>query len=663
MQQLHSIRTRILGGFALLLLLQGGVALAVWQAENRVGSATASEAAAVADGARVIAVRAALHAVQLRLSTYVRTGAVADRDNVDASLAGMVAAIGPLRDLGQDAASLTARVEAVKVALDGVMTAATGRRDTAARLIETVKEPVNALAALAQAATRTPDRDTVEAAAAGIALAANPVAIAERYALSEDPADRQAAVEALARARDGLASIVPAGGTASPRVQRIVTALDKSLASIGPAMDRFGAAVAVRAASLAALDGQVATAQDAIAELTRRIGDDRTARRAEAASARAAVRRTVVGAAIGATVIGTVLAVIVGFSITRPVARLAGAMRRIAAGSLTQDVPDQGRRDEIGGMAAAVQVFKDNMIRASALTAERESEKAAATAAQKAALDRTADGFEAKVGGLINELSSRAAMLRTTAVSMSATAEQASRQTAIVATAAADANAGVQTAAAAAEELSRSISEISRQVDQSSKITAKAVADVRRTDSIVRSLAEGAQKIGKVVDLIANIAGRTDLLALNATIEAARAGDAGKGFAVVATEVKSLAQQTAKATKEIGAQVGQIQVATTEAVSAIKGIAVTIREVAEIAVAIAAAIEEQGAATADIARNVQQTSASTGDVTAHIASVSQAAMDTGGAAGQVLDAASTLADQAKQVTAEVTRFVAGVRGG
>ena len=219
----------------------------------------------------------------------------------------------------------------------------------------------------------------------------------------------------------------------------------------------------------------------------------------------------------------------------------------------------------------------------------------------------------------------------------------------------------MQAVAAAAEELSASIGEISRQVSQSSEITGQAVVDARRTDAIVRALAEGAERIGHVVGLIISIAGQTNLLALNATIEAARAGDAGKGFAVVASEVKSLAQQTAKATEEIGTQVGQIQSATKEAVEAIRVITGTIEEVSSIAVSIAAAVEEQGAATAEIARSVQQTAQSARDVTVNIGDVSQAATNTGTAADQVLDAATDLSRQAERLTSEVDGFITEVR--
>jgi len=212
-----------------------------------------------------------------------------------------------------------------------------------------------------------------------------------------------------------------------------------------------------------------------------------------------------------------------------------------------------------------------------------------------------------------------------------------------------------------AEELSSSIIEISRQVAQSANIATRAVDSARRTDTIVRALADGAHQIEHVAELISNIAGQTNLLALNATIEAARAGDAGRGFAVVAAEVKSLASQTAEATKEIGTRITQIQSATKEAVEAIQGITATIEEVSAIATTIGSAIEEQGAATAEIARNVTQTAQATQEVTTNIGGVSAAANETGGAAGLVLTAASNLSKQAEQLSGEVNVFLAGVR--
>ena len=282
-------------------------------------------------------------------------------------------------------------------------------------------------------------------------------------------------------------------------------------------------------------------------------------------------------------------------------------------------------------------------------------------ASRKDTLVDMAARFEASVGQQIAVLAARSTELEVTSQSMSGTAARTGDQAATVVAAAAAASGGVQTVAAAAEQLSASISEISRQVAHSAKITGKAVADAQRTDKIVQALSEGANRIGQVVGLITNIAGQTNLLALNATIEAARAGNAGKGFAVVASEVKSLANQTAKATEEISAQIAQIQSATKEAVAAIGGITGTIEEVSKIAMTIAAAIDEQSAATSEIARNVQQTASSTQDVTMNIGGVRQSATETGTAAGEVLNAATDLSHQAGQLKTVMNSFLAEIR--
>ena len=341
--------------------------------------------------------------------------------------------------------------------------------------------------------------------------------------------------------------------------------------------------------------------------------------------------------------------------------RQQNRMQRIATGVLDEPVGETQRGDEIGRMAETLEMLRQTALTARTLEAEQAELKLHGEHEKREALIALASRFDASVGQLVGLMASGSTELESTAQSMTGTAERTNQQATVVSTAAAEASARVQTVATAAEELSTSISEISRQVAQSAKITDRAVENARRTDTIVRALADGAQQIEHVAELISSIAGQTNLLALNATIEAARAGEAGRGFAVVASEVKSLASQTAEATKEIGTRIAQIQGATKEAVQAIQGITVTIEEVSAIAATIASSIEEQGVATAEIARNVSQTAQATQEVTTNIGGVSAAANETGAAADQVLSAASNLSKQAEQLSGEVTTFLAGVR--
>jgi len=351
-----------------------------------------------------------------------------------------------------------------------------------------------------------------------------------------------------------------------------------------------------------------------------------------------------------------VLARVVG-----PIQSMTASMTQLAGGNHHVEIPGAGRADEIGRMAGAVQVFKENAIRVAAMEAEKAEMERRAAAEKKAAMNTLADELDRQISGVVGVLSNATGNLKTSAQSMSATAEQTSRQATAVAAATEEASTNVQTVASAAEELSTSVSEISRQVAESARVASQAVEQANHTNETIQGLATAAQKIGEVVKLISDIAGQTNLLALNATIEAARAGEAGKGFAVVASEVKALANQTAKATDEISQQIGAIQTSTRSSVDAIGSIAGTITTINEIATAIASAVEQQGAATQEIARNVQQAAAGTREVSANIGGVTQAAAETGSTAGTVLEASQQLAQQADLLAEKVAKAVADIR--
>ncbi len=367
---------------------------------------------------------------------------------------------------------------------------------------------------------------------------------------------------------------------------------------------------------------------------------------------------------LGILALAVGLAGVLGVSLLRgivhPVRAITAVMRQLAAGALDTGIPGLGRRDEIGQMAQALGVFRDAM-RASAQARDAERLAARANAQRATKLDGLTQDFETRIGALGVSLGQAADDLGDTAHGMADAADLARLQAGSAADGVVLTGTNINAVAAAAAQLAASISEIGRQVVRSAATSDAAVAEVRRTDAVVKTLSDTTQRIGDVVGLITRIAQQTNLLALNATIEAARAGDAGRGFAVVASEVKSLAAQTAHATAEIGAQIGAIQTASGGAVGAIAAIGARIAEVAAIATAIACAVEQQGAATSEIARNVQHAATSTGTIADTMVDMRSAADDAGAAVVAVQHAADALRTRSAGLRQEVDAFLAGVR--
>ena len=355
------------------------------------------------------------------------------------------------------------------------------------------------------------------------------------------------------------------------------------------------------------------------------------------------------------------LAAFIYRAMLRPIPTLSTVMHRLAANDVEVAVPYCDRRDEIGAMAQAVEVFRSNAVEKAALERQQEEAEQRAEAEKRAALCTLADEFEASIGGVVQAVSSAANEMQSTAHTMSSIAEETSNQATTVATAAEEVAENVQTVAASAEELGSSVAEIRRQMAVQTESADDAVTAASASDTQIKGLAGQVDAIGDVVNLITSIAEQTNLLALNATIEAARAGDAGKGFAVVASEVKTLANRTAKATEEIASQIQGVQSQTGQTVEAIADINARIEKIKEISTSVAAAIEQQNEASGEIGRNTQEVAVGTRQVSSSIVGVKEASNQTGQSAEDVLTAAKDLSQQAEYLSAQVTKFMDQVR--
>jgi methyl-accepting chemotaxis protein len=663
------VRPRIFGGFALVLsflvLLAG---FAMMQVE-RIGGTVNELVNSAAGDAGMSQVRAALLGANGAVEKFIRTWNVGDREAA-------VKAIDNVSKLGDQVAQQHGRLQAVMEGIAPVRSA-----------LETYRSSFSAAAdAVDRLRAATVKTDT-HGAMAGLDMSGIQVALANRteterlyqplrlagavdgvrwsvmrFGSTLANADAADAKQALVNAQSVIsateAEIAP---TSEPKLKALVAALKKELTADAAALEdviKVAAELRTRQAELAKAS---TTIEEQVGKINQRLGAVRAEQGDKTALAVAETRQTVIYSALLALVLGCLLAWLIGASVSGPIRSMTDRMQSLAAGELDEPIPGGESRDEIGRMARAVEVFRDNALAVRRMEREAAAQREAAEADRVRMMTELAGRFEQGMQGVISGVGGRADDMGRSAGDLAKVAERGRGLAEAVASRAEQASANVQTVASATQELAASIREISTQVQRSVAVSSRATQETQRTSELVNGLSSAADRIGTIIQLIQAIASQTNLLALNATIEAARAGDAGKGFAIVASEVKNLASQTAQATEQIASQIATIQSATGETVSAISQFDATVREIAEISNAIASAVEQQGAATGEIARNVDEAATGTAAVTREITDVRAVAGETDAGAEAALAVAAALQEQAVSLRSNVADFLKTIR--
>jgi methyl-accepting chemotaxis protein len=663
------VRPRVFGGFALVLsflVLLAGFAMV--QA-GQIGGTVNDLVNSAAGDAGMSQVRAVLLGADGAVEKFIRTWSVGDKDAATKAIDG----VGQLAD---QVDRQFGKLPAIADGLGPVKTSLETYRSSFAAAAEAVDR--------LRAATTKAD---AHGAAAGLDVGGIQVALANRsdaerllnpmrlaavvdavrvtmmrYGTTLSTTNADDAKLALMYAQNAIAdSEAEIAGPGDAKLKALVAALKTAIAADVAALDEVTRVAGDLRAKQADLAKASTAIDDEVNKINQSLGRVRAEQGEKTAAAVQQTQQTVILTAAGALVLGAILAWLIGASVSGPIRAMTDRMQSLAAGELDNAIPGGEQRDEIGRMARAVEVFRENALAVRRMEREAAAQRESTEAGRVRMMAELAGRFEQGMRGVITGVGGRAEEMGRSATELARVAERGRGLAEAVATRAEQASVNVQTVASATQELAASIREISCQVQRSVTMSNRATDETQQTSKLIHGLSDAAEKIDTIIQLIQAIASQTNLLALNATIEAARAGDAGRGFAIVASEVKNLATQTAQATEQIASQIATIQSATGESVAAIAKFGGTVKEMADIATAIAAAVEEQGAATGEIARNVEQAANGTAAVTREIGDVRAVAGETDAGAEAALTAAAALQQQAVSLKSNVDDFLHKIR--